>query len=141
MATSTKNGRFASVRLGTYIIAGIGNYSLDGWTNDTVETTAFGTIAKTYEFTMQSYGTVKFAGMYMTGDTTGQDLLLSAWQNQSKLTNLRFYIDSTSYYTAGVTSQSDSGFLMQSYGTISFDKAQVGQTSFSAQVSGVLALV
>ena len=136
-----KNGRFASARLGTYVIASLGNFSIDGWANDMIETTSFGDIAKTYEFAMQSYGTIKCSGFFATGDTTGQDLLMSAFQNQSKITNLRLYIDSTSYYTPGVTSNSSSCVMVTSVSPVVFDKAQVGQITYTFQISGVLTLV
>jgi hypothetical protein len=136
-----KNGRFAKVTLGTYVITALGSWTIDGWANDVVEVTSFGDIAKIYEFTMQSYGTVRMVGFYNLDDTTGQLLLMSAFQNQSKITNIRFYIDSTSYYTPGVTSMTSSAVMITSVSPVEFEKANVGKITFTGQINGVLTLI
>lgn len=137
----TKNGRFAKVCIGGYTVALQGTWTIDGLGNDVVETTSFGDIAKHFEFTMQSFGTVKFDGFWDMGDITGQAALWTAFKDQTKLTTLRFYVDSTSYYCADVTSDPLSCIMITSISPISFEKANVGKISFSGQVSGILTLV
>jgi hypothetical protein len=127
--------------LGTYVVALQGSWTIDGLGNDFVETTSFGDICKHFEFTMQAYGTVKFDGFFDMTDTNGQLALWTAFKNQSKLTNLKFYIDSTSRYEVDLTSDSSACIMITSVSPIAFSKADVGKISFSGQVSGPLLLV
>lgn len=137
---AVKVGRLGKVVLGTYTIAEQGTWSMDGIIQDTVEVTKFGDQFKFYEFGLGDGGTITFSGHYDMTDTNGQLLLDSAIRNKSAITNLKLYIDNTSYYTTDNTT-TVSRLIMQKVGAIAFDKAGVGTINFSAKVSGVMVLV
>jgi len=135
-----KPGRLASVKLGTYKVAEIGNWSLNGISVEMLDDSEFGDEFKTYQMGMGDYGTLSFAGHWDMSDETGQILLESAHRNKSKISNIRFYVDSTSYYTPNVTGVTDAGILIQSV-KIDFDKSGLGRIEFTAQCTGPMALV
>jgi hypothetical protein len=136
-----KLGRWASVKMGTNIILGLGNWSLEGITVDQIETSAFGTVWKSFESGMLDGGTLSFAGNYDPDDTTGQTLLRNANVNATHLTSIRFYVDSTSYFVPDLTSVSPTSYVIITSWNVSTDKSGVAQTTFSGKVSGNLVLV
>ena len=138
---SVKVGKIAAVKLGTYDISEMGTWSVSGMTNEMLEHSKFGDQEKEFEFGMADYGAISFNGFFDMTDTTGQRLLESAFINKSKFTNaLKFYIDNTSYYTADVTNNSASAFLMQSI-SVNYDKSGIGTITFQVKISGRLVLV
>lgn len=136
-----KVGKLASVKYNGAIVSEMGVWSIDGMTNDVLETTEFGDEFKSFEFGVGDSGTVSFNGNFdATGgaSTTGQMAMMSAFMNKSKLgAALRFYVDAASYFTADLTNDSNSAFLLQSC-KIDFDKSGIGKISFVAKVSGRL---
>lgn len=139
MAT-VKVGKAAKVTLGTYMVSEMGNWTLDGITVDLLDATSFGDEFKEYVLGIGDYGTVSFSGFYDMSDTNGQVVLESAHRNKSRISNIRFYIDNTSYYTPDVTSVTDAGILMQTI-RISFEKYGIGSIDFTAKCSGPWKLV
>lgn len=149
---SLRSGKPCVVKLGTDTVVGIGNWSIDGITADQMDTSALGDNWKTFEFGMKDGGQVTFAGMCDPDDTTGQDVLKAANLNNTDITNLRLYVDDTSYFepcqTAGYfTPDNPTGndtpvslVNVTSY-NVSADKAGMLQTSFTCKVSGVMVLV
>jgi len=104
---ASKSGFAAKVTMGTYTIAGMGTWSMDGVTRETIEDTAFGDTIKSYVFGFMDGGSLSFDGNYDPADSTGQNILNSACVNASVLTSgsLRLYIDNTSYWTIGSTGE------------------------------------
>jgi hypothetical protein len=125
---------------------------MDGVTTDQVDTSAFGDDWKTFEYGMKDGGTISFNGHADPADTTGQQALLQANLYASDLTNLRFYVDNTSYWEPCQTTYYYSPTLttgaptklstccITAY-TASMDKAGVMAVSFTAKVSGCMAFV
>ena len=130
-----KVGNNAKVTLGAATVVGMGNWRLDGITVDLLESTSFGDTAKQYLTGLLDYGTVTFGGLYDPADTTGQLMLLSALTNNSKVTNLRLYVDNTSYWIADLTNDSSAGLILQSV-PIGIDKSGLGTIEFSGKLSG-----
>lgn len=135
-----KVGNNAKVTLGSNTVVGMGNWKLSGITVDMLESTAFGDTAKQYMTGLLDYGTVEFGGLYDPADTTGQSILLSAMMNNSKIGNVRLYVDATSYWTPNVTAVSAAGFYVQNV-PIGFDKSGLATISFSGKCSGPWVLV
>ena len=130
-----KAGNNAKVTLGANTIVGMGNWALAGITTDLLESTSFGDTAKQYMTGLLDYGDVTFGGLYDPADTTGQDILFSANINNSKIANIRLYVDNTSYWTPDVTSVSAAGLIIQSV-SISMDKSALATISFSGKATG-----
>jgi hypothetical protein len=135
-----KAGNNAKVKLGANTIVGMGNWELPGISTDLLESTAFGDTAKQFMTGLLDYGNVNFGGLYDPADTTGQDILISANKNNSKIGNLRLYVDNTSYWTPNVTVDSDAGMLVQSV-AIGMDKSNLGTIKFSGKCTGPWVLV
>ena len=131
---ASKSGFAASVKLGTYTIAGMGTWSMDGVSRETIEDTAFGDSVKKYVFSFMDGGSLSFDGNYDPSDSTGQAILNSACVNASVLGSgsIRLYIDNTSYWTVA----SGGSLLVTKANAITMDKNALGKISFSAKVSG-----
>lgn len=135
---ATYNGRNASVKFGTSLVGGMGNWNMEGVTVDQIDTSEFGTVYKTFESGMQDGGQITFEGNFDASDAT-QKLLRTANTNGTHLTSLRFYIDNTSYYVPTTTNPA-SYMIITSY-NVTMDKADVGKTRFTAKVSGAVELL
>lgn len=131
---SSKSGFAAKVTMGTYTIAGMGSWSMDGLSRETIEDTAFGDTVKKYVFGFMDGGSLTFDGNYDPADSTGQAILNSACVNASALGSgsIRLYIDNTSYWTVASNGQ----LLVTKANAISMEKNGLGKISFSAKVSG-----
>lgn len=135
-----KAGNNAKVTLGSNTVVGMGNWELPGIKVDLLESTAFGDSAKQYMTGLLDYGDVNFGGLYDPTDTTGQDILQSANKNNSKIANIRLYVDANSYWTPNVTAVSAAGMLVQSV-AIGMDKGGLGTIKFTGKCTGPWVLV
>jgi hypothetical protein len=140
MAFAPLAGNNAKVTLGTNTVLGMGNWKLEGIQVDMLESTAFGDTAKQYVTGLLDYGTVSFGGLYDVADSTGQTILFSAMLNNSKIGNIRLYVNSASYWTPNVTAVPAAGFYVGSC-PIGFDKSGLGTIDFSGKCTGPWVLV
>ena len=131
---ASKSGMAAKVTIGTYTVAGMGTWSMDGVSRETIEDTAFGDSVKKYVFGFMDGGALSFDGSYDPSDSTGQAILNSACLNASLLGSgsIRLYIDNTSYWTVPSTGS----YLVTKANAVTMDKNALGKISFSAKVSG-----
>lgn len=132
-------GNKGKVTLGSATVVGMGSWKLNGITVDLLESTSFDDTAKQYMTGLLDYGTVEFAGLYDPADTTGQGILVSAMLNNSKIANIRLYVDNTSYWTPNVTTGSGGLAAAGLYLTavpIGMDKSGLGTISFSGKCTG-----
>lgn len=131
---ASKSGFAASVRMSTTTIAGMGTWSMDGLSRETVEDTAFGDTVKKYVFGFMDGGSLSFDGSYDPDNATGQAILNSACVNASVLGpgSIRLYIDNTSYWTIASGGQ----LLVTKANAITMEKSGLGKISFTAKVSG-----
>jgi hypothetical protein len=140
---AVKVGKNASVKIGGTAIAEMGTWSLDGITNELLDSTAFGDEFKEYVLGVGDYGGISFSGNFDMTDTTGQIYLDSCLRNKVNLTSLRLYIDNTSYYVPNTNlagGLSSAGILIQTI-AIAFDKAGIGTISFTAKCNGPMVLI
>lgn len=128
-------GSNAKVTLGAATVIGMGTWELPGISVDLLDSTSFGDTAKQYLTGMLDYGNVNFGGLYDPADTTGQNTLLSANLNNSKIANIRLYVDNTSYWTPNVTAVSASGMLVQTT-AIGMDKSGLATIKFTGKCTG-----
>jgi hypothetical protein len=135
-----KAGNNAKVTLGANTVVGMGSWKLDGVSTDLLESTAFGDTAKQFMTGLLDYGTVTFGGLYDPADSTGQATLISANIANSKIANMRLYVDNTSYWTPNVTAVSAAGLYVQSW-NIGADKSALASISFTGKCTGPWVLV
>jgi len=130
-------GRYASVKIGSTLIQNLGKWGI-GVTTDEIDASVFGT---TWKQTMTGYQgwSGSLEGFYDVADTTGQLALQNAMLSATKVTDIRFYIDSTSYWTPDVTNDSDAGCYVSSM-NIEHDKAGIASVSFNVVGYGQLGL-
>lgn len=138
---SVKLGFRGAVKLGTYTVAEIGNWKMSGYTREAIDTSHFGSEEKTFEFGIADGGTLTFSGSFDPADANGQAMLESACKNASKLTNIRLYVDNTSYFTPDVTGNSVSCVLITKCLSVDFASNGIGKIDFEGRISGRMALV
>jgi hypothetical protein len=132
------NGRYAAVKIGTALIQNLGKWSVD-IKMDEIDVSVFGSVWGKKIPGVQSW-TGSLDGFYDPADTTGQKVLSAAALAATKVTNMRFYIDSTSYWCPDVTADSGAGAYISSV-SISHDKAGVASLTMSVIGFGPLLLV
>lgn len=139
MALGAVAGMNAKVTLGTTTVLGIGSWSMSGLTVDLLETTSFGDTAKQFITGLMDYGEVTFGGIYDLSNAGGQSTLISAMMNNSKIPDLRLYINSVSSWVPNVTGLSAAGVLITSV-TIGQDKSGLGTIEFTGKYTGPVVL-
>ena len=145
-------GKDGKVALGSNTVVGMGSWSLDGIQVEEFDASAFGDTWKQFEYGMKDGGSVSFSGHYTPTDTTGQQALQQANLYNSDLTDLRFYVDNTSYYvpcqstgyfsptlTTGAPTKVSS-VTITSF-NVGMDKSGLATINFTGKVSGVMVLV
>jgi len=150
MAKESKASFFGKVTIGDVSVLGMGTWTWSGFTRDTVEDIEFGIGIATYEMDVLRPGTISFDGNYKKDDTTGQDELRSYHINEVEMTDIRFYVDSVSYYTPNSTTAAGGGLLegeevasviITSVDPIAFSLGSVGKIGFSVQLTGHMRLI
>lgn len=150
MANESKAGYAGKVTLGANKVLGMGVWSWSGHNVDLLEDVEFTDDYDDFIYGLLHCGKVSFNGNYKKDDTQGQDLLRSAMINRSNLTDIRFYVDSVSYYTPNSTTAAGGGLPA---GTavghckvesmdVNFDRTALGSISFTVQCcAGPLRLI
>jgi hypothetical protein len=140
MSFTPRAGNVAKVVKGSSTVLGMGNWKMDGISTDMLEYTSFGDTAKKYITGMLDYGQITFSGFYDPADTTGQAVLISANLSNTKLNDIKLYIDNSSYWTANVTADSASGAYVTSV-SIGTDKSGLATIDFTLKATGPWVLV
>ena len=148
---AVKVGKNGKVALGTATVLSMTNWSIDGISTEEFDASAMGDEWKKFEYGMKDGGTISFNGHYDPVDTTGQQALQQANLYNSALTNLRLYIDNTSYFepcqttgyfsptlTTGAPTQLSSVKITSL--SIKTDKSGLESIDFTGKVSGVMVL-
>jgi hypothetical protein len=131
-------GRFAAIKLASTLVENLGKWNLD-IKMDEIDTSVFGSTWGRKIPGMQAW-TATLEGFYDPADTNGQKVLQDAALAATKLTTIRFYIDSTSYWTPDTTSETNAGAYISSI-SISHDKAGVAAVNMNIIGYGKIALV
>ena len=147
---ASKPGRACKVTLGSNNILGMGTWEIGGGAVEELDTTEFGNDYQEIQLGIVTGGTASFSGIYKKSDTQGQDLLRAAFYLKSDIWDLRFYVDSVSYFTPNTTTGAGGGLPADSQisyinlttePSISVDKAGLVTISFTGKVSGVMRFI
>ena len=141
---ASKIGRNCKVTMivgGSENVLGMGTWEIGGMSAAVVNASAFGDSWEESELGIFSGGTISFSGLYKKDDVTGQDAVRNAFYRRVDLTDIRFWVDSVSYYrpndsTAvgayGVSTGSPIGYVnITTAPTISADQGDFVKISFS----------
>jgi len=135
---TTKNGRNATVKYGTYTIAELASWSLD-LSNDEIDTSAFGSTWKKSDVGMRGWS-LSVSGHWDPTDSTGQAMIEAAWAGGSLINTIKMYVDNTSYWIPDVTTDSAAGGRVTSYAVNQAHDAVAG-ISFTLSGSGPVTFV
>jgi hypothetical protein len=130
------------VTIGANNVLGMGVWSWTGFNRELLDDTEFGDEYDDFLYGLTHCGKVTFNGKYKADDTQGQDALRAAMLAETELTDVRFFINSASYYTpnsttaagGGIPAGTPVGHLKVESIETSFDKNGLGTISFTAQV-------
>lgn len=127
-------GRLASVRYGGSLIAGMGEWSMTGFTPEIMEDTAFGDTVKKYKQAgIGDAGEVSFSGQYDTTDT-GQAGIMALKNTDSEIVNLYFYESTSIFWRVA----SGGAIIMSKFDGPKFGKNMLATIAFTAKVSAKL---
>lgn len=137
---TTKSGRLASVKIAAVKVAGMGTWTLGGFTRETIEEDSWDIDIKNKYFSVGDAGTITFSGLYdalAVASDTHQNALNSMCINSSTYTGgspgtLRFYVDSKSYWAVST----GGNILITKCQSITMEKSAMGTIDFEAVVSG-----
>ena len=135
MALESKPGRDCKVTIGTHTILGLGSWALTGGSFAELDDTAFGDDSTQILRGLRTGGDVTFSGNYKIDDTTGQEMIKTAYWAKSDLTTLRFYVDDTSYYTPNNTTAPGGGLPAETQ--VSHIKI-MAEPNFSVEMAGLV---
>ena len=131
-------GRYASVKLDTNLIANLGSWNIDV-NLDTIDVSVFGSVwGKSIPGMQHWTGSVE--GFYDPADANGQAALQADALASTKITDIKFYIDAVSYWTPDVTNDTEAGCYINTL-SIKHDKAGVAAVTYSIIGFGALTLV
>jgi len=145
-------GKYFGIKLGTAAIAGMGNMTISIPDDERVDDTAYGDEGVDYTYTRKTPTTVTCDGWYDVTDTTGVRAMHLNKIEHTEFTDLRIYVDTTSYYTpcqtAGYfdpTSTTGANTIVSHCKCIGFnvdaDRADLGRLSLTIEVFWDLVLV
>ena len=131
-------GRYASIKIGATLVENLGRWNLS-LSIDEIDASAFGTVWKKMMPGFQGWSAT-LEGNYDPADTDGQALLQAAALSATKLTDLRLFVDSTSYWVPDLTDNSAWGCYIGGLDIV-HDKAGIATVTFSVLGYGKLNLV
>ena len=132
-------GYLAKVSIGASKILGISRMQIQGIRADQIEKSQFGDTWKSFMIGQKDGGTVSFSGYLDLTDTTGQNFLRLANISNTNVTDIRFYINNTSYYEPDQTGQAS--YINVVGWNVSAEVAGRIDCDFELKVSGQLVLV
>ena len=150
MALESKPGHECKVSIGANQIVGLGTWAFSGGSYAELDDTDFGDDDTSIMRGVRTGGTVSFSGRYKKDDTTGQDKIRDAFWLKSDLTDLRFYVDDTSYYTPNSTTAAGGGLpanTMVSHikiltePNINVDQTALATIEFEGKIEGAMRLI
>lgn len=100
-------GKTGSMKLSTNVVVQVRNWKLTADTK-TQDLTALG---DTYdkEIPVSNKWTAKAEALFDLTDTNGQLALMTAYQNSTKITDIRFYVDGSKYWSPDTGSDAAAG--------------------------------
>ena len=130
MSCPVNLGRNARIKLGTVTIARMTSMDVT-ISNDTIDITSFGDEWAKFCRGMQSW-TASIAG-HLDLDDVSQAALVDAAEGGTLINDLRFYIDSTTYFASDLVTDAEAGLYIDSYNFTADNNSVV---SFTMSVTG-----
>lgn len=129
---TTKSGRVAFVEYNGTKIAGLGTWTLGGFTREVIEEDSWDLDIKEKHFSVGDAGTITFSGLHDPASAE-QILIDQACLNSSLLgKELEFWIDGLSYWRVATGGY----ILITKCQSITMEKSAMGTVDFEAVVSG-----
>ena len=132
-------GKNCKVTLGSNKVLGMGTVSLSGVATDLLDKTQFEDDWKQWEMGLKDGGELTFNGLYDPADSTGQDVLRAANENNTQVTDIRFYVDANSYWIPKTTGPAS--YVLITAWDVSASKDGMVECSFTAKISGAMELI
>jgi hypothetical protein len=127
------SGRNGKVMYGSVVLAGQVEWSMSGFVQSTVETTAFGDTVKSFlAADAGDPGTISFNGNYDPTDSTGQLALTAVCQAGTGLTNLYLYANTSTFWRVGTGGT----IIVTKVDAVTMPRNGIGKINFEGQVSG-----
>lgn len=136
---SFKVGRSCKVAIGSNKVSGMGTVTLSGVESDLLDKTEFGDTWKQWEVGLKDGGELTFEGLFDPDDTNGQEYLRSANENNTEVTDIRFYVDANSYYIPATTNPSSHVKITR--WEVNTAVNEMVRTSFTCKISGKMELL
>lgn len=139
MASNVKVGVDSKVVCENNVIKGLNKLGFPSITRNVVEIKEFG---EDFDFSFTAdgkFGTVTFGGNMVVGDTNGQDKLKAALVANTKLTDIRFYIDKNHFMTCDLANDPASGFQVSKADGFQADKSGLYPYDSEMVVNGKIA--
>jgi hypothetical protein len=131
----------AKVAIGGTKINGLGTFTLSLGTTEDIDTTQFGDTYREYQDGLKEGGDFSYDGWLDIADTNGQIAIMNAQRDNTSLTDLRFYVNASSYWAPNKTgNQSDSYCKIRNV-SMTADQGDAVRVSMSGRVSGRMTLV
>ena len=130
MSCPVKLGRDSRIKLDEVTIARMTSFDFT-IENETLDITSFGDTWNKFCRGMQSW-TASIGG-HLDLDDASQATLVGAAENGTLINNLRFYVDSTTYFASDLVADSEAGLYIDSYNVTSDNNSVV---SFTMSVTG-----
>ncbi len=132
-------GKNCKVSVGSDKVLGMGTVALSGVETDLLDQTQFGDDWKQWLNGLKDGGELTFNGMYDPADSTGQDVLRTANENDTQVTDIRFYVDAASYFIPKTTNPAS--YILITGWTVEASKDGMVECGFTAKISGAMELV
>ena len=130
MSCPVKLGRDSRIKLDEVTIARMTSFDFT-IENETLDITSFGDTWNKFCRGMQSW-TASIGG-HLDLDDASQATLVEAAEGGTLINNLRFYVDSTTYFASDLVEDSEAGLYIDSYNVTSDNNSVV---SFTMSVTG-----
>ncbi len=131
---STYIGRNATFKVGSDTVSEMTDWSITVAAEVIREDTFGSTWAKKHGLVATDWSAT-VNGLLDDSDTTGQDVLWDAVVSGTKVTNLRFYLDGTEYYTSNTGEDAAAGAYITSNDP-SIAQGDVGRLSITIEGTG-----
>ena len=132
-------GKNCKVTLGAAKVLGMGTVALSGVDTDLLDKTQFGDDWKQWALGLKDGGELTFNGMYDPADSTGQDVLRAANLNDTEVTDIRFYVDASSYWIPQTTNPYS--YVLITAWNVEASKDGMVECSFTCKISGGMELL
>ena len=133
MAMNTKSGTNASVKLGTTAVVALASWSFTD-SREALKAPVFGdTFNKVHGMGPRDISG-SISGFLATDDTTGQDILITAYEAGTTVSGFRLHVDASIYYNADGLDTND-GVYITSY-NVSAEQGGIIPVEFNFEVGG-----